>query len=231
MPALPLSYKSPLEAVSFRTLAWEIHVAKEKLTVNNVTKEQVQAARSELGLAPLKNSGGAADGFIQRLSKPPKPTLSPANTPPRPIEQGWSAEWRLLYLPPHNLVRQLSDKPVLDPRGSAAVPPTHYEFTVTLRDPALPKLNVFVGAQLPSSKTFGTHRGLYFLRTAEQLYLGKTDEFDVRLFQHMNNRLKSNNPVLWWVFVSPSRVVKHSPWTHLQPQNRYSSPSGMGRVI
>lgn len=155
-----------------------------------------------MGLAPLKNSGGAADDFIQRLRKPPKPTLSPANTPPRPIEQGWSAEWRLLYLPPHNLVRQLSDKPVLNPRFSAAVPPTHYEFTVTLRDPALPKLNVFVGAQFPSSKTFGTHRGLYFLRTARNLYLGKTDEFDVRLFQHMNNRLKRSDPVLWWVFVS-----------------------------
>ena len=205
MSSLPLSYESPLEAVFLRTLAWELHVAKEKLTVKDVTKQQVQAVRSELGLAPLNNKGGAADDFIQGLRDPPKPTLSAKHTTPEPIERGWHSEWRLLYLPPHSLVRQLSDKPVLDPRGSAAVPPTHYKFTVTLRDPALPKLNVFVGAQLPSSKTFGTHRGLYFLRSASQLYLGKTDEFDVRLFQHMNSRLKRNDPVLWWVFVSPEQ--------------------------
>jgi len=205
MPPLPLSYKSPLEAVFLRTLAWEIYVAKEKLTVNDVTKQQVQAVRSELGLPPLNNNGGAADDFIKVLRRRSPPVLSQGGTPPSPLQPQWPKEWRLLYLPPHNLVRQLFDKPVLDPRGSAAVPPTHYEFTVTLRDPALPKLNVFVGAQLPSSKTFGTHRGLYFLRSASQLYLGKTDEFDVRLFHHMNSRLKRNDPVVWWVFVSPEQ--------------------------
>ncbi len=205
MPALPLSYKSPLEAVFLRTMAWEIHVAKERLTVNNVTKEQVQAARNELGLAPLNNKGGAADDFIKVLRRRSPPVLSPGGTPPSPLQPQWSKEWRLLYLPPHKSVRQLSDKPILAPPPQANAPTTHHEFTVTLRDPALPILHVFVGTQFPSSKPFGTHRGLYFLRTAEQLYLGKTDEFDVRLFQHMNNRLKSNNPVLWWVFVSPEQ--------------------------
>ena len=205
MTQLPLSYGSPLEAVFLRTLAWELYVAKENLTVDNVTKEQVQAARNELGLAPLNNGGGAADDFLKVLRRRSPPVLSPGGTPPSPLEPQWSKEWRLLYLPPHNLVRQLSDKPILAPPSKATPPPTHHEFTVTLRDPALPTLHVFVGTQFPPSKPFGTHRGLYFLRTAKNLYLGKTDEFDVRLFHHMNSRLKRNDAVLWWVFVSPEQ--------------------------
>lgn len=204
MPQLPLSYDSPLEAVFLRILAWELYVAKEKLTVNNVTKEQVQAARNELGLAPLQNSGGAADDFIQRLRKPPKPTLSPSNTPPRPVEQGWSAEWRLLYLPPHNLVRQLSSKPVWEPSvpASPSPNPPYSRFKVTLRDPAVPTLDVFVGTQIPPNRIFHGHRGLYFLRLANQLYVGKTDEFDVRLSQHQKKFPH------WWVFVSPEQSAQ-----------------------
>jgi len=208
MTQLPLSYKSPLEAVFLRILAWELYVAKEKMTVNNVIVNQVQAARNELGLTPLKSSGGAADDFIQNLRKRPTPVLSAGNTPPRPLEPQWSAEWRLLYLPPHNLVRQLSDKPILAPSGTSAVLPTHSEFLITLRDPALPTLHVFTGKQVPPSKTFGAHRGLYFLRTAKQLYLGKTDEFDVRLSQHYKNHQNRNSPLLWWVFVSPEQSVQ-----------------------
>lgn len=41
MPQLPLSYSSPLEAVFLRTLAWEIYVANEKLTMQHVTKGEV----------------------------------------------------------------------------------------------------------------------------------------------------------------------------------------------
>jgi len=201
MPQLPLSYNSPLEAVFLRTLAWEIYVANEKLTMQHVTKGEVQAARRELGLLP--SLGGAADDFIQKLRVKLKPTLSPAHTPPEPTEKGWRKEWRLHYLPPHNLVRQLSDRPILETIGASAGPSPHSEFLITLRDPALPTVHVFTGAQAPSRKIFGGHRGLYFLRTTEQLYLGKTDEFDVRLFQHYTNHQRNSDPVLWWVFVSP----------------------------
>ena len=200
-----LSYKSPLEAVFLQILAWELYIAKEKLTVDDVTKRQVQAARNELGLAPLNDKGGAADDFIKVLRRRSTPVLSQGGTSPSPLQTQWPKEWRLLYLPPHNLVRQLSDKPILASGGTATIPPSHHELLVTLRDPALPTLHVSVGKQLPSSKTFGTHRGLYFLRSAEQLYLGKTDEFDVRLSQHIRNHQKRNDPVLWWVFVSPEQ--------------------------
>lgn len=205
MPLSSLSYSSPLEAVFLRTLAWEIYVANEKLTVQHVTKGEVQAARKELGLPPTR--GGAADDFIKKLRDKPKPTLSPTFSPPEPTEKGWRNEWRLLYLPPHNLVRQLSDRPILTASGVPAGQKTHHEFLITLRDPALPTLHVFTGDHTPPNGTFKAHRGLYFLRTAEQLYLGKTDEFDVRLSNHDKTN-RSKNPVLWWVFVSPEQSVR-----------------------
>lgn len=199
MSHLSLSYDNPVSAVFLRGLAWELYVAKEKLTVQDGTG-QVQAARKEIGLAPLE--GGAAHDFIQKLRVGPKPFLSPKNTPPQPVEQDWPSAWRLLYLPPHNFVRQLSNKPVcaVAPANTPSTP--HFEFLVTLRNPAVPTLHVFVGDQLPNSRKFGTHRGLYFLRLPDSLYVGKTDEFDVRLSQHQRR-----NP-LWWVFVSPEQSVQ-----------------------
>ena len=78
---------------------------------------------------------------------------------------------------------------------------------MTLRDPSLPTVHVFTGDHMPPSRTFNAHRGLYFLRTATKLYLGKTDEFDIRLPWHYKNR-QTNNPILWWVFVSPQQSVQ-----------------------
>ena len=197
MPNLSLSYTNPVTAVFLRTLAWELYVAGKHLTVQDVVSGEVQSARKELGLKLLE--GGAAHDFIQKLRLGPKPLLSPKNTPPKPLEQIWPHAWRLLYLPPHSLVRQLSEKPVYTNVSPILGTPSHFEFLVTLRNPALPKMHVFVGAELPSSNTFGKHRGLYFLRLTDSLYVGKTDEFDVRLFQH-----QGKTP-LWWVFVSPEQ--------------------------
>jgi len=189
---LTLSYDDPVTAVFLRILAWELYVAKEKPLVKDAT-EQVQTARRELGLAPLM--GGAAPAFIQQLR--PKGLLSAKNTPPTPLQTQWQTEWRLLYLPPHNLVRQLSDRPVFTveppPRGDS----THKELLLTLRDPAVPTLRVFIGITQPKASTFYRRRGLYFLRLPRSLYMGKTDEFDVRLPQHF----KRKNPI-WWVFVT-----------------------------
>lgn len=208
MPLSSLSYNSPLEAVFLRILACELYVAKENPMVKNVTAEQVQAARKELGLPPHKLPGGGPHYFIRGLRHQAVPTLSVGHTPPQPLEKGWDSEWRLLNLPPHNLVRQLSDRPILTTNGVPVGQTTHHEFLMTLRDPALPTLHVFTGDQVPPSGTFNTHRGLYFIRTAGKLYLGKTDEFDVRLLHHYTNHQKKNDPVLWWVFVSPQQSVQ-----------------------
>lgn len=110
----------------------------------------------------------------------------------------WQTAWRLLYLPPHNLVRQLSDRPVFTTAAPTSSPQTHTELFLTLRNPAVPTLRVFVGTTQPKSGTFNQRRGLYFLRLAASIYVGKTDEFDVRLSQHIRNRRP-----LWWVFVTP----------------------------
>src|SRR5437867_8785902 len=108
MPSLSLSYDNPVTAVSLRLLAWELFVANKQLKVQDVITDQVQAARHELGLAPFDKDGGGAPDFIQKLRLPPNPLLSAKNTPPKPAESKWKwpTAWRLLYLPPHNRVRQ-----------------------------------------------------------------------------------------------------------------------------
>ena len=105
------NYDNPLIAVFLRILSWEIRVAKRDLKVSDVVTEQVQTARRELGLPP--NKGGAPHSFIQKLRSATVPLLSGNNKPPKPLEKIWSKdEWRLLFIPPHNLVRQLSNKPI-----------------------------------------------------------------------------------------------------------------------
>ena len=201
MPKLGLSYENPVTAVFLRTLAWELYVAEKEVRVRDA-ETQLQAARKELGLAPLK--GGAVRDFIQKLRLPPKPLLPGKNEPPFPLQTKWRAEWRLLYLPPHSLVRQLSDRPVYKLVSPIIEEQSHTELLLTLRDPAVPTLRVFAGTSQPGSGTFNQLRGLYFLRLTNDLYVGKTDEFDVRLSQHLKNK----HPV-WWVFV----VLEEDPHT------------------
>lgn len=193
MPPNNASYNNPVVAVFLRVLAWELYVAKRELRVKHVVSDQVQVARKELGLLPLH--GGAPHDFIQRLRRLPNLLLTPNNTPPRPVEAFWSTEWRLLYLPPHNLVRRLSANPVSSSLEQNEQ--SYSEIIVTLRDPAVPTLRVFVGTNRPDGEVFLNRRGLYFIRGANDLYIGKTDEFDVRLRQHYAN----TNPS-WWIFVS-----------------------------
>jgi hypothetical protein len=196
MSNLSLSYDNPVTAVFLRILAWELFVANETLRVQDVVTEQVQAARHEIGLPLLNKQGGAAHDFIQNLRTPPKPFLSPGGTPPKPIEPAWATDWRLLYLPSHSHVRQLSYKPVwVEPELQSAT--NHIEYLVTLRNPAIPPLRVFLGKERPANRTFGTRRGLYFLRQNDSLYLGQTNEFDIRISHHYPRR----NPI-WWVFIS-----------------------------
>ena len=203
MSPLSLSYDNPVTAVLLRTLAWELFVAEKHLRVQDVVTNQVQAARKELGLEPLK--GGAAHDFIQGLRSGSKPDLSPRDTPPKPVDPSWHSAWRLLRLPRHHDVRQLSEQPVFTRIAPVTVTQAHVEFKVTLRNPALPTLHVFVGTQLPASNTFGVHRGLYFLRLVDSLYIGKTNEFDVRLVQ------QQKKAPLWWIFVSPELSIHTFP--------------------
>ena len=186
------SYDNPVDAVFLRILAWELYVAKRNPRVTDLCEDQVQLAREELGLNEFKKGGGARD-FIQKL----RPNfLSPNQTPPVPIEKGWKENWRLLYLPSHSTVRQASKGPVEESINETAA---QKEFRITLRNPSLPTLRVFVGTGKPSfDEQTKSLRGLYFLREEDGLYIGKTDEFEVRHGGH----LKEKRPI-WWVLVSP----------------------------
>jgi hypothetical protein len=96
---LLLSCDDALTAAFLRTLAWEIHVARKNPTINELTANQVQSARQDLGLQP--NTKGAPHAFLQSLRKPKPSTLSPGRTPSRSMEKAWAADksWRLLYAP------------------------------------------------------------------------------------------------------------------------------------
>lgn len=166
------------------------------MTVKDAVTIYVQHARKELGIPEyqVRDKGGGADDFIQRLRT--QGLLSPAYTGfLEPIEPGWSDEWRLLYLPPHDVVRQLSLDPVYQQLAASG---THNELLVTLRNPAVPRLRVYVGQGASAGSAFPARRGLYFLGLPNSLYIGKSDEFGVRSGQHKKVKQAS-----WFVFVSP----------------------------
>ena len=194
---LRLSYTSPVVAVFLRILAWEHYVAKRQLSVGHVVTQQLQTARRDLGLAPnaARSTSGAADDLVQRLRT--QNLLSPKNTDPVPTESGWADAWRLHYLPPHNLVRQLSFLPMTIDHSPQGSPQGFCEYVMTLRDPAIPRLRLAAGTLSQVATTCANRRGVYFLRLPETLYVGKSDEIDVRLGQH----IKKKNP-LWCVFLS-----------------------------
>jgi len=196
---IPLSYDDPLTAVFLRTLAWEVCVAGRKPLVKELVTNQVQSAREDLGFG--KSTKGAPHAFIQHLRKGEKPLLS--CDPTEPLEAGWKKEWRLHYLPSHRLVRMLSCNPVVEETSLAL--PTKGEFvgmaqfSISVRAPASPKLVVTIGNGDPASNGSSASRGLYFLREKESLYLGQSDEFQVRWKGHVKGR-----DVKWWVFVAPA---------------------------
>ncbi len=195
---MPLTYDDPLTAVFLRTLAWENDVGREP-KVSELAEVQVQTARKALGLKP--NTKGAPHEFIQSLRKGAKPLLS-TGKPPRPLEPGWDEKekvWRLLCLPDHSFVRLLSHD--LIPLKLENAQPNLHQFSLHLRNSAVPKLDVLIGREKPKKSSFKNSRGVYFIREREPdgLYVGQSEEFDIRWTGHMKNERK----IEWWIFIAP----------------------------
>lgn len=201
---IPLEYEDPLEAVFLRTLAWEIYKAKRpNIPIKEQAEQLVQFARSDLGLQ--KTKGGAPHAFIQSLRREPTRFLAAGRS--EPYEAAWrdrAKAWRLLNLPSHRIVRMLSHDPI-----SVDLPATKkgfHQFSVSLRGAATPRLLVTVGKERPTGDVLvHARKGLYFLREhgpakhqREALYVGKSDEFEIRWTGHDRHRRLD-----WWVFVAP----------------------------
>ena len=185
---MPLTYDDPLTAVFLRTLAWENDVGREP-KVTELVEVQVQTARKALGLKP--NTKGAPHEFIQSLRKGAKPLLSPAGKPPRPLEPGWDEKekvWRLLCLPDHSFVRLLSHDVIA--KKAENIQPNLHQFSLQLRNPSVPKLDVLIGREKPKKSSLKNNRGVYFIREREPdaLYVGQSEEFDIRWTGHTNGR-------------------------------------------
>lgn len=191
-----LSYDDALTAAFLRTLAWEIHVARKNPTIKELAANQVQSARQDLGLQP--NTKGAPHAFLQSLRKLKPPPLSPGRTPPRPMEKAWAADkaWRLLYAPSHRAARAHSHYPVVSERESTSHKVLQY--TITIRSPASPPLILTIGRGKPDSNELQARKGVYFLREKRTLYIGQSEEFQVRWRGHTSARRFK-----WWVFVAP----------------------------
>jgi hypothetical protein len=192
---LPLTYDDALVGVFLRKLAWEIYVAKGTPSVEDIVKKYVQSARVDLGLK--ETTKGAPHAFIHSLRKC-NPRLMDKT---KPHEEGWKDEWRLQNLPSHRIVRSLSANPVyktiVSNCPSKKTPNGVFQFSVSLRSPALPRLLVTVGNSRPESNNL---QGLYFLREEESLYVGQTDEIQTRWNDHVHHAGKK---VTWWVFIAP----------------------------
>lgn len=195
-------YPNPQIAVFLRILAWECFIAGKRPTVKDVVTKHVQSARTELGLGLYgdRSGSGAADDFVQKLRDRDLLSIRTVHRALKEVLPGepfWKDEWRLLYLPPHSLVRRLS----ADPVEKGGVQSTLYEGLITLRDPAIPRLRVLLGSGIAIAQASANRRGVYFAREVRGLYIGLSEEFDVRARSHLRNK----NP-RWCVFISPEEV-------------------------
>ncbi len=195
---LPLSYANPTVSVFVRRLAWERYVAQKDVTVKNAVTDYLQAARRELGIQEHgdRRTSGAADDLIQKLRSQ---NILSRGSPVLPVEPDWNdrkKSWRLLYLPPHDRVRQLSVDPVVVKTPSTSSQTCH-SYLITLRDPAVFRLRVFVGPGTTVGNECAGQRGIYFLRSDEDLYVGRTDELEIRLPQHLTRKV-----LKWCVFLT-----------------------------
>jgi hypothetical protein len=209
MSKLHLTYKDPLVAIFMRRLAWETLVAKPNppLAAEYVQTQILHEARMDLGFQT--SYGGARNEFLDSLRSFHPPLITKKRTPPETNEPKWKGEdaWRLLRLPSHFFVRQLSENPTITvPKEFIERKNPHFqELTVTLRNPALPQLRVFLGSKKPKGNPFGQRRGIYILRLPTKLYIGKSDEFDVRLGGHLNGANRKTNR---WIFISSEKSDK-----------------------
>lgn len=194
-----LSYDSPQVAVFLRRLAWESFVAKRDVTVNDAITNYIRSVRLDLGLNQYGNrrSSGGADDFLQKRYS--EGFIRSNGGTLELTERSWSNEWRLLYLPSHGIVRQLAVEPVCV--ETSQNPSIFKSFSISMRDPAIPTLDVYVGQGSALSKACAKKRGVYFLGLGGGMYIGKTDEFETRWKHH-----QSRQPV-WAVFVS---IREHS---------------------
>jgi hypothetical protein len=192
-----LTYSDPIQAVLLRRLAWETYIAKPvaKLKAGDITEDLINAARRELGLKQITR--GPASDLYNKLASGRNPVIKKKPFP-MPAEKEWATAWRLLRLPSHLFVRELSEKPIIVAENTKGK--GFDELRITLRNPALPQLRVFIGIKKPKGDVFSQRRGVYFLRLPDKLYIGKSDEFDIRLAQHKRGKHRS---ACWWIFVTP----------------------------
>jgi len=195
----------PIQCVFLRTLAWRAHNNDRKLTVSDLVDEHLQNVRDELTLPKLL--GGANQNFINTLRKPgllieeiDRDNIK-KNAKFLVVSKKIQKNWRLCYLPSHNIVRRLSSKSkagIVYNNEDDQTFKEHIELRIFLRTPELPELEVYIGKNMPNSSTDGK-KGIYFIREKNGLYIGQTDELPTRFHTHFDGGRKP----LWWVFFVP----------------------------
>jgi hypothetical protein len=200
---MKLDFDSPQVSVFLRRLAWETNIAKKEVSVKMAIDEYVNSTRNDLGLKSYGKRGksGGADDFIQKRYL--DGTIGRISGFLELKNKRWKSEWRLLYLPSHGIVRQLSSELVVEDVSKST--DLYSTFSMSSRDPAIPTLSAYVADK--TSFEFlqigcKGKRGVYFLGHKDKgksgvIYIGKTDEFEIRLNEHIKTKEPS-----WAVFLS-----------------------------
>jgi hypothetical protein len=196
---------NPVRCVFLRMLAWQQEKEMAEFNISGLTHHYLQLVRKQLGLSELSKGSGASYNFleeprksgdlIEKGRKQKKPGLYLKVNPK-------FTNWRFLYLPLHSVVRQLSSTVFITKDGacSANKPRNYTHLIVALRNPELPRLNIYIGKNKPKSTDLNKARGVYFIREQKGLYIGKTLEFNTRTYDQFKKR-----KAVWWIFITPGK--------------------------
>ncbi len=181
-------YDNPVWAVFLRTLAWERYEANINPNTVGDIEEKIQQAYSELGCSVLR--GRASQIIHQKLIPSGYLKKDEMGKSYSPAEKGWADQWQLLNLPMHSEVRRLSFKPVIHDTSEAdSTEPI--KITLSLRNSALPHLDIFFGTDNPTGGFIERRNGIEILGGSPKsgLYFGKTSNINTRMSDHKKRRI------------------------------------------
>ena len=135
-----------------------------------------------------------ANNIIQMLIE--RNYLITSGTSYRLAQKGWESQWRLLNLPKHSDVRRLSFHPII--QADDCENKSQRRIQLSVRHPALPVLDIFIGDGDKPPKGIERRKGIEFLRTHDGLYIGKSGNISERMIDHKRKRKPA-----WWFFASP----------------------------
>lgn len=226
---LKCSNSNPLISVIARNIVIYLkHYKESAKTKQEIADFVYTRSRKELGMSKrsslLKESTSVRSNLNPFFTKHKKEeTLPLINSKNYGKNEKYSMgdtiwnDWRILKIPPHDAVREktndldfiLKQKSTKEKDKQNKEKKGLIEFSISLLNPLLPDINVYIGDKETMPNIINGEKGLYFLkhiiRRKEYLYLGETDEFYTRFQDH-----KKKKEILWWIFLSLDKEIENT---------------------